>query len=131
MTMSIFTSHTLENTKAVLEKMGHPERRMKLIHVAGSNGKGSVCAYLSSILTTAGKQTGLFTSPHLVDINERFQINQENVSNELFLEAFEAVMDMFHFVASMKRSNLHPSIICGFQKGFPKHRLYSHVNSIL
>ena len=90
------TKNTLENTKAVLEKMGHPERRMKLIHVAGSNGKGSVCAYLSSILTTSGKQTGLFTSPHLVDINERFQINQENVSNELFLEAFEAVMDMVH-----------------------------------
>ena len=90
------TKNTLENTNAVLEKMGHPERRMKLIHVAGSNGKGSVCAYLSSILTTAGKQTGLFTSPHLVDINERFQINQENVSNELFLEAFEAVMDMVH-----------------------------------
>lgn len=90
------TKNTLENTKAVLEKMGHPERRMKLIHVAGSNGKGSVCAYLSSILATAGKQTGLFTSPHLVDINERFQINQENVSNELFLEAFEAVMDMVH-----------------------------------
>ena len=90
------TKNTLENTKAVLEKMGHPERRMKLIHVAGSNGKGSVCAYLSSILTTAGKQTGLFTSPHLVDINERFQINQENVSNELFLEAFEAVMDIVH-----------------------------------
>ena len=90
------TKNTLENTKAVLEKMGHPERHMKLIHVAGSNGKGSVCAYLSSILTTAGKQTGLFTSPHLVDINERFQINQENVSNELFLEAFEAVMDMVH-----------------------------------
>lgn len=59
------TKNTLENTKAVLEKMGHPERRMKLIHVAGSNGKGSVCAYLSSILTTSGKQTGLFTSPHL------------------------------------------------------------------
>ena len=90
------TKNTLENTKAVLEKMGHPERHMKLIHVAGSNGKGSVCAYLSSILTTAGKQTGLFTSPHLVDINERFQINQENVSNELFLEAFEAVMDIVH-----------------------------------
>lgn len=69
---------------------------MKLIHVAGSNGKGSVCAYLSSILTTAGKQTGLFISPHLVDINERFQLNQQMVSNELFLEAFEAVMDIVH-----------------------------------
>ncbi len=88
------TKNTLDNTRAVLDYMGHPERAMKLIHVAGSNGKGSVCAYLSSILTTAGKRTGLFTSPHLVDINERFQIDQENVSDELFLEAFEAVMDI-------------------------------------
>ena len=85
--------NTLENTRKVLAAMGHPERRMKLIHVAGSNGKGSVCAYLSSILTTAGKQTGLFISPHLVTINERFQLNQKPVSDEFFLEAFEAVMD--------------------------------------
>ena len=88
--------NTLENTRMVLAAMGHPERGMKLIHVAGSNGKGSVCAYLSSILTTAGKQTGLFISPHLVDINERFQLNQQMVSNELFLEAFEAVLDIVH-----------------------------------
>lgn len=88
--------NTLENTRMVLEFMGHPERRMKLIHVAGSNGKGSVCAYLSSILTTAGKRTGLFTSPHLVDINERFQLNQKAVSDEQFLEAFDVVMDAVH-----------------------------------
>lgn len=87
------TKNTLDNTRAVLAAMGHPERKMKLIHVAGSNGKGSVCAYLASILTTAGKETGLFISPHLVDINERFAINQQPVSNALFLEAFEAVMD--------------------------------------
>lgn len=87
------TKNTLENTKAVLEYMGHPERRMKLIHVAGSNGKGSVCAYLSSVLTTAGRQVGLFTSPHLVDINERFQLNQQPVSDAVFLEAFERIMD--------------------------------------
>lgn len=87
------TKNTLENTRMVLEYMGHPERRMKLIHVAGSNGKGSVCAYLSSILTMAGKQVGLFTSPHLVDINERFQLNQKQVSDELFTEAFNSVMD--------------------------------------
>ncbi len=86
--------NTLENTRMVLERMGHPERRMKLIHVAGSNGKGSVCAYLSSILTTAGRQTGLFISPHLVEINERFQLNQQPVSNAVFLEAFEAVMKL-------------------------------------
>lgn len=86
--------NTLENTRMVLEKMGHPERRMKLIHVAGSNGKGSVCAYLSSILTTAGRQTGLFTSPHLVEMNERFQLNERPVSDGQFLEAFEAVMKL-------------------------------------
>ncbi len=77
-----------ENTRELLRRIGHPERRMKVIHVAGTNGKGSVCAFLSSILTLAGKRTGLFTSPHLVDITERFQINGEQVSHELFTDAF-------------------------------------------
>jgi dihydrofolate synthase/folylpolyglutamate synthase len=86
--------NTLENTKVLLERLGNPQNSMKILHVAGTNGKGSVCAYLSSILTVAGKKTGLFTSPHLVKINERFQINQEQVSDEVFMEAFEAVMDM-------------------------------------
>ncbi len=94
--------NTLDNTRAVLAYMGHPERRMKLIHVAGSNGKGSVCAYLSSILTTAGRDTGLFTSPHLVDINERFQMNQQMVSDELFLEAFGKVMDTVHVLLNVR-----------------------------
>ncbi len=88
--------NTLENTRQVLDYMGHPERRMKLIHVAGTNGKGSVCAYLSSILSAAGKRVGLFTSPHLVDINERFQMDQETISNEVFLEGFDAVMEAVH-----------------------------------
>lgn len=57
-----------ENTLELICRLGHPERKMKVIHVAGTNGKGSVCAFLSSILTGAGKKTGLFTSPHLVDI---------------------------------------------------------------
>ena len=65
----------LENTVELMERLGRPERKMKIIHVAGTNGKGSVCAYLSSILERAGKKVGLFTSPHLVRINERFQIN--------------------------------------------------------
>lgn len=85
--------NTLDNTRAVLERLGRPDRRMKLIHVAGTNGKGSVCAYLASILKAAGKRTGLFTSPHLAVINERFQMDQELISDELFLESFEAVMD--------------------------------------
>lgn len=86
--------NTLENTKRLLERLGNPECSMKILHVAGTNGKGSVCAYLSSILTCAGKRTGLFTSPHLVKINERFQIDQQQVSDEVFMEAFEKVMDI-------------------------------------
>lgn len=80
-----------ENTMELVRRLGHPERRMKVIHVAGTNGKGSVCAFLSSILTRAGRRTGLFTSPHLVDLTERFQINGEPVSHEAFTKAFVRV----------------------------------------
>ena len=80
-----------ENTLELICRLGHPERKMKVIHVAGTNGKGSVCAFLSSILTGAGKKTGLFTSPHLVDITERFQINQKQVSQDAFTRAFNRV----------------------------------------
>ncbi len=80
-----------ENTLEMIRRLGRPERNMKVIHVAGTNGKGSVCAFLSSILTGAGKRTGLFTSPHLVEITERFQINGEQVRQEIFAEAFTRV----------------------------------------
>lgn len=59
------------HTRYFLQAMGNPQDKMKIIHVAGTNGKGSVCAYLQSILLQAGKKTAMFTSPHLVRINER------------------------------------------------------------
>lgn len=99
--------NTLENTKILMERLGNPERSMKILHVAGTNGKGSVCAYLSSILTCAGKRTGLFTSPHLVKINERFQINQKQVSDGLFMEAFDKVMSVVK--EAQKDGALHPT----------------------
>lgn len=79
------------NTLELIRRLGHPERSMKVIHVAGTNGKGSVCAFLASILMHAGKRTGLFTSPHLVEITERFQVNGREVSRELFTRSFERV----------------------------------------
>lgn len=81
----------LENTVELMERLGRPDRTMKIIHVAGTNGKGSVCAFLSSILVKTGKKTGLFTSPHLVKINERFQINNEPIGDGEFLSAYEKV----------------------------------------
>lgn len=97
----------LENTIELMERLGRPERKMKIIHVAGTNGKGSVCAYLSSILEYAGKKVGLFTSPHLVRINERFQINHQPISDELFLEAYEKVWDAIK--SMIKDGFYHPT----------------------
>lgn len=84
---------SLEPAKELLLMLGSPERDKKVIHVAGTNGKGSVCAYLSSALMEAGCSTGLFTSPHLVDMEERIRINGVNVSKELFLDSFLIVKE--------------------------------------
>ena len=79
--------------KWFLKKLGNPEKDLRIIHVAGTNGKGSVCAYMSSILQEAGYRTAVFTSPHLVDMRERFAVNGEMISEEAFLQAFSAVGD--------------------------------------
>lgn len=85
--------NSLEHTRAFLKRLGDPQENMKILHVAGTNGKGSVCSFLASMLKAAGKRTGLFTSPHLVKINERFVVDEEEIGDEEFLEAFHTVMD--------------------------------------
>lgn len=65
----------LETMEALLEELGHPQDRLSIVHVAGTNGKGSVCALLESVFRAAGYKTGLYTSPHLVEYGERFRIN--------------------------------------------------------
>ncbi len=72
----------LERIKELLDSMGNPERSLRFIHVVGTNGKGSVCAFLSSILTHAGYKTGLFISPFIEVFNERMQINGKNIEND-------------------------------------------------
>ena len=99
--------NSLDHTRAFLKRLGSPEEKMKILHVAGTNGKGSVCSFLASILHTAGIRTGLFTSPHLVEINERFVIDEEQASDEAFLRAFHRVMDC---VNAMKEEGYpHPT----------------------
>lgn len=83
--------HDLSGLRRFLEELGNPDRRFKIIHVAGTNGKGSVCAFLESILREQGMKTAAFTSPHLVRVNERFRFDGENVDDGTFLEAFLAV----------------------------------------
>src|SRR5436305_6830716 len=70
----------LENTFKLAELAGNPQDRLRFIHVAGTNGKGSTCAMLESIYRTAGLRVGLFTSPHLVAFGERIQVNRRPVS---------------------------------------------------
>ncbi len=72
----------LERIVKLLFNLGNPHHRVPIIHVAGTNGKGSVCAYLSSILTAAGYRTGRYTSPHLVDWTERICLNEQPISSE-------------------------------------------------
>ncbi len=81
------------NTQHLLQMLGHPERSFRVIHVAGTNGKGSVCAFLESIFRSWGMKTGLFTSPHLVRVNERFQVCREEIGDDEFLETFSTVYD--------------------------------------
>ena len=82
------TKNKLSHTKECLRRLGNPEKKFRVIHVAGTNGKGSTCAFLTSIFREAGYSCGLFTSPHLVTINERFQINEQNIDDDTFLSAF-------------------------------------------
>ncbi|MFM8829799.1 MAG: bifunctional folylpolyglutamate synthase/dihydrofolate synthase [Spartobacteria bacterium] len=70
----------LENTIRLLEAVGNPQERLRFIHVAGTNGKGSVCAMLDSCLRAAGHKTGLYTSPHLVDFRERIRVDGVMIS---------------------------------------------------
>jgi len=70
----------LENIKKFLRIIGNPEKKIKIIHVAGTNGKGSVCAMISSVLDEAGFKVGMFTSPHLIKVNERIRFDNELIS---------------------------------------------------
>lgn len=81
----------LKRIKRLLELLGDPQDRLKFIHVAGTNGKGSVCKMLSLILEKSSYKTGLFISPYVIDFRERFQINNTMISKNDLVEIFETV----------------------------------------
>ncbi len=76
----------LDRVSQALELLGNPQDRLNIIHVAGTNGKGSVCAILSAILSCAGFKTGLYTSPHIIEYTERIKINRKNISKSDFAD---------------------------------------------
>lgn len=99
--------HTLGHTREFLKRLGNPCADRKIIHVAGTNGKGSVCAYMQVMLLAMGKKTGFFTSPHLVVMNERIRIDREQIDNEEFLAVFRQVKEAVDGMA--KDGISHPS----------------------
>ena len=98
---------SLEVVRTFLERLGNPDREFRVIHVAGTNGKGSTCAMLTSCLKEAGYKVGTFVSPHLVDIRERFLLDGTMVSQELFDDAFETVYALVP--QWTEEGNLHPT----------------------
>ena len=82
----------LERIHQLLQKLDNPHKQVPIIHIAGTNGKGSVCAYLSSVLTEAGYRVGRYTSPHLIDWTERICINQKPISPTELQQCLERVV---------------------------------------
>src|SRR6476659_5830206 len=83
----------LESIRTLLEALGGPQNNYLKVQVAGTNGKGSVCAFLDSICRAAGITTGLYTSPHLISVRERIRINGEDISEEKFAQLATRVRD--------------------------------------
>ena len=99
----------LATIRAVVAELGNPERSFRVVHIAGTNGKGSTCAMIEAALRTAGYKTGLYTSPHLVEPTERIQIAGRQVSAEEFASAFNRVHIAAEQMIAEERLAFHPT----------------------
>ncbi len=85
----------LSNIKAICNILGNPQNKRKFIHIAGTNGKGSVCNFLYNIYQKAGYKVGLFTSPHLIDFRERIVVGEEEISKEYVVDFYNQNLERF------------------------------------
>lgn len=97
----------LERIRELLDRMGRPQDKLKFVHVAGTNGKGSTCAYLASVLQAAGYRTGLFTSPFIEAFEERIRVDDANITAEELTEVTLAVRE--HAEAMASETGDHPT----------------------
>ncbi|MBS1840301.1 MAG: bifunctional folylpolyglutamate synthase/dihydrofolate synthase [Acidobacteria bacterium] len=99
----------LENISTLAEALGHPEKKYRSVHIAGTNGKGSTAAFTESILRAAGIKTGLYTSPHLEKINERIRVNGGEISDEAFAETFTKIQTLIEELLAQGKLRAHPT----------------------
>jgi len=99
----------LENISILAEALGHPEKKYRSVHIAGTNGKGSTAAFTESILRRAGIKTGLYTSPHLENINERIRVNGEEISDEDFARTFTKLLALLEELLAQGELRAHPT----------------------
>jgi dihydrofolate synthase / folylpolyglutamate synthase len=99
----------LHNIRVICERMGHPERKFASVHIAGTNGKGSTAAMLASIVQAAGLRCGLYTSPHLVRINERIRLDGADIADEQFAESFTRVLAIMEELLGSGTLAAHPT----------------------
>jgi dihydrofolate synthase/folylpolyglutamate synthase len=99
----------LENITVLAERLGRPDRAYPSGHIAGTNGKGSTAAFLESILRHAGFRTGLNTSPHLEQINERIRVNGEEISDQAFAETFARIQGLIEELLAAGKLRAHPT----------------------
>lgn len=99
----------LQRMEWLMEELGHPERRPGIVHIAGTNGKGSTAAMIESGLRVGGFRTGLYTSPHLVRINERYRIEGQPVSDGTLACAVERVRVAIERIVARRGSGSHPT----------------------
>lgn len=108
-TQATAAKFNLENITVLMERLGRPDRTYPIVHIAGTNGKGSTAAFLEAILRAAGFRTGLNTSPHLERINERIRINGEEISDQIFAETFTRVQEVIEELLASGRLRAHPT----------------------
>lgn len=98
---------TLERVQQLMDKIGNPEKKIKAVHVAGTNGKGTTCALLSSVLIESGLKTGIYTSPHLETIHERIKINKDMISTVDLIHYTEQVNPYVREIEEKRKEKMY------------------------